>query len=268
MARGPPKHLKRINAPKNWMLDKLGGVYATRPRPGPHKLLECLPLISIIRNRLKYATTYPESFLVLKQRFLKVDGKVRTDPKFPVGFMDVITIEKTGDKFRIMYDTKGRFTLVKISEAESGFKLCRVKNVMYAPNRTPFLSTHDGRTIRFPDPNIRINDTVVVDTASGKIKEWVRFRPGAVVMITGGANTGRIGEIVSRERHPGSFDIVRVKDAADNKFATRIGNCFVIGAGATTPLVTLPRQKGIKTSLVVDRERKLAEMAKRKKGKH
>ena len=25
MARGPKKHLKRLNAPKNWMLDKLTG---------------------------------------------------------------------------------------------------------------------------------------------------------------------------------------------------------------------------------------------------
>jgi small subunit ribosomal protein S4e len=223
----------------------------------------------IIRNRLKYAATFKESMLITKQRLIKVDGKHRTDPKFPVGFMDTITIDKTGDKYRMLYDAKGRFQLHKISEAETQIKLCKVKNVSYAPNRTPFLSTHDGRTIRFPDPNVRINDTIVVDQASGKIKEWVRFKPGALVMITGGANTGRIGEIVNRERHPGSFDIIRVKDSADNKFATRIANCFVIGATATTPLVSLPKAKGIRTSLVVDREKKLADQIKqRKKGKH
>lgn len=27
MPRGPKKHLKRLNAPKHWMLDKLGGVF-------------------------------------------------------------------------------------------------------------------------------------------------------------------------------------------------------------------------------------------------
>jgi small subunit ribosomal protein S4e len=31
MARGPKKHQKRINAPKSWMMDKLNGIYATRP---------------------------------------------------------------------------------------------------------------------------------------------------------------------------------------------------------------------------------------------
>jgi ribosomal protein S4E len=27
MARGIKKHLKRLNAPRHWMLDKLGGVF-------------------------------------------------------------------------------------------------------------------------------------------------------------------------------------------------------------------------------------------------
>ena len=27
--RGPRKHLKRLNAPKHWMLDKLGGVFVS-----------------------------------------------------------------------------------------------------------------------------------------------------------------------------------------------------------------------------------------------
>ena len=31
MARGPKKHLKRVRAPKSWLMDKLGGVYTVRP---------------------------------------------------------------------------------------------------------------------------------------------------------------------------------------------------------------------------------------------
>lgn len=40
-------------------------------------------------------------------------------------------------------------------------------------------------------------------------------------MITSGRNLGRVGTIVSRERHAGSFDIVHVKDAVGHTFATR-----------------------------------------------
>merc|ERR1712232_1018324 len=84
MARGPKKHLKRLNAPKHWMLDKMGGVWAPRPSTGPHKLRECLPLILILRNRLKYALTKKEVQQILMQRLIKVDGKVRTDPNYPL----------------------------------------------------------------------------------------------------------------------------------------------------------------------------------------
>jgi small subunit ribosomal protein S4e len=57
MARGPKKHLKKINTPKSWLLSKMDGTYATRPSQGPHKLRECLPLSIII----KYA------FILLKE---------------------------------------------------------------------------------------------------------------------------------------------------------------------------------------------------------
>ena len=48
-------------------------------------------------------------------------------------------------------------------------------------------------------------------------------------MITQGHNVGRVGTVISRERHPGSFDIVHVKDANGHSFAPRLSNVFVIG---------------------------------------
>jgi hypothetical protein len=60
------------------------------------------------------------------QRLVKVDGKVRTDVNFPAGFMDVISIEKTEENFRLIYDVKGRFAVHRITDAEARYKLCRV----------------------------------------------------------------------------------------------------------------------------------------------
>ena len=57
MARGPKKHLKRINTPRSWLLSKMGGIYATRPNQGPHKLRECLPLCIIIKYLFIYVET-------------------------------------------------------------------------------------------------------------------------------------------------------------------------------------------------------------------
>jgi small subunit ribosomal protein S4e len=94
----------------------------------------------------------------------------------------------------------------------------------------PTVSTHDGRTIRYPDPLVKVNDTVQLDLETGRPTSFVKFDVGAQVMITGGRNTGRVGTIVHRERHLGGFDIVHVKDSMGHDFATRLGNCFAIGS--------------------------------------
>jgi small subunit ribosomal protein S4e len=237
------------------MLDKLSGVFAPKPSAGPHKTRECLPTIVFLRNRLKYALTYTEAKKICAQRLIKIDGKIRTDMTFPAGFMDVITIEKTNEFFRLIYDIKGRFAVHRISKEEAKvsfnwfasfflsqiniqqltqmfinllllllllkYKLCKVKKNLVGPKGVPMIVTHDGRTLRYPDPHIKVNDTVRLNIESNKIEDYIKFDSGNLVMITGGHNLGRVGVIQSRERHPGSFDIVHVKDAANNTFATR-----------------------------------------------
>ena len=128
---------------------------APKPSAGPHRMRECMPLIVMLRERLKYALTYHEVKMIVMQRLIKVDGKVRTDMFFPAGFMDVVQIEKTKENFRMMYDTKGRFAIHKVVKEEAAYKLCRVRKLVRGPKGTPYAITHDGRTLRYPDPAIK-----------------------------------------------------------------------------------------------------------------
>merc|ERR1712226_1432201 len=219
---------------------------------GPHKLRECLPLIVLLRERLKYALTYRECKMIVMQRLIKVDGKARTDMFYPAGFMDVVQIDKTKENFRMLYETKARFVLHKIVKEEASYKLCRVKKVMRGPKGVPYAITHDGRTIRYPDPDVKPNDTVRIDIATGKILDYVKFEPGNVAMISGGNNIGRVGVITHREKHPGSFEIVHCKDAVGHSYATRLSNVFVIGKG-NKPWISLPKGSGIKLSIIENR---------------
>jgi len=253
MARGPKKHLKRLNTPKHWMLSKMDGIWAPRPSQGPHKLRESLPLILILRNRLKYALTGKETKMICMEKHIKVDGRVRTDPNFPAGFMDVVEIPKSGDQFRLIFDTKGRYALHRISDEEKTFKLARVVKVELTKKKVPYLVTHDGRTIRYPDPAIKVNDTVKIEIASGKITDSMKFELGNLCMITKGRNTGRVGNVTNVEIHPGSFNIIQVRDASGNSFSTRQENVFIIGNNVNAA-VTLPKGKGIKLSILEERE--------------
>jgi len=238
------------------MLDKLSGKWAPKPNSGPHKLRESLPLIVLIRNRLKYALTKREVTMIVAQRLVKVDGKVRTDAHYPAGFMDVVSLEKTNETFRLLYDTKGKFALVPLDENESKFKICKVRSQSIGAKGIPFIVTTDGRTIRYPDPAIAVNDSIKLDITTGKITQIFKFEVGHTAMITGGRNIGRVGTVVARDRHEGGFDIVHVKDKTDNTFSTRIGNVFVVGDQKSA--VKLPSHQGIKQSVLEERTRRLA----------
>ena len=56
-----------------------------------------------------------------------------------------------------------------------------------------------------------MNDSIRLDINTNKIMDFIKFEAGNLCMVTGGRNTGRVGTIMHRERHPGSFDIVHVK---------------------------------------------------------
>lgn len=153
-----------------------------------------------LRNRLKLALTGREVTAIVKQRLIQVDGKVRTDDTYPLGFQDVVSIEKSGENFRILYDVKGRFTIHRISAEEASYKLLKVKKVQLGAKGVPYVVTHDGRTIRFPDPKIRVNDSIKFDFEQNKIVDILPFEAGNLVMVTGGRNMGRAGVIVHKER--------------------------------------------------------------------
>jgi len=111
-------------------------------------------------------------------------------------------------------------------------------------------------SIRYPDPKITVNDTVKIDLATGKITDFIEFDTGVIAMVTGGRNMGRVGVITHRERHDGGFNIVHIKDAVDNEFATRESNVFVIGR--EKPWISLPKGKGVKLSIAEERDRRRA----------
>ncbi|KAL1763581.1 40S ribosomal S4, X isoform, partial [Sigmodon hispidus] len=251
------KHLKRLASPRHWMLDKLTGLFVPRPSADPHRLQECLPLVIFLLNRLKYALTGDEVKKICMQRLIKVDGKVRTDVAYPAGFMDVIIIENSGENFCLVYDTKCRFAVHRITPEEAKYKLCKVRKVFVGTKGILHLVMHDVRTIRYPDPLIKVNDTVQISLDTGKITDAIKFDTGNLCMVTRGANLGPIGIITNRERHPGSFDVVRVKDANSNGFATRLSNIFVIGKG-NKPWISLPQGKGIRLTIAEVRDKRLA----------
>ena len=251
MARGPRKHLKRIRAPKSWLMDKMGGVFAVRPAEGPHALRESMPLQVVLRDKLHFARTGREVDVILHQRegLVQIDRKVRRNPKYPVGLMDVIDLPKVGAAYRVLYDVKGRFVFLKLKKAEAGFKLCRIEKKQVGANGVTYLVTHDGRTLRFASKEATINDTVKYNLESGEVGERYAMAVHNVAFIMNGSNRGRVGIITHIAHFDGNHDLVTLKDAKGHIFTTRISYVFVIGNGST-PVIALPKENGVKTSIL------------------
>jgi len=213
--------------------------------------------------------------MIAMRRAVQVDKKVRTDITFPAGFMDVVEIDQTDDRFRLLYDIKGKFALHRISKEETSYKLLRVQKISIGNKASvgrnplqkgimaaiPYMVTHDGRTIRYPDPVVKVNDTVKFDIVKNKVVGHYKFQPGQTAMITRGANVGRVGEIISTDKHPGSFEIVHLRDKKGHDFATRIANVFILGDGKDAA-VSLPKGKGVQLSIVEEREARQKKAAK------
>jgi small subunit ribosomal protein S4e len=168
--------------------------------------------------------------------------------------MDVLNVVKTSESFRLLYDEKGRFTLVKINDKEASFKLCKIVKKAVGPNKIPYIVTHDARTIRFPHPDINEGDTIKYDLEKNQILSWVSNEPGHLAYVTGGNNIGRVGTIMHVERHLGSFDIVHLRDSNGKTFATRSGNIFIIGNRKSE--ITLPANEGLYYGILEEKSRK------------
>ncbi len=214
MARGPKKHLKRIRAPKSWLMDKLTGTYTVRPSQGPHKLKESIPLQIILRDKFKLALNSTEVDIILHRRegLVHVDKKIRRNPKFPCGLMDVLDIPKLNSHWRVLYDVKGRFVFVKLKKKEAAFKLCRIQKKTIGPNKIAYLVTHDGRTLRFCDPDIEVNDTVKLNLEKNEIETFYKMKVDNLVFCTNGNNRGRVGTVLHISKFAGNYDLITVKD--------------------------------------------------------
>jgi len=198
-----------------------------------------------------------------KESQIKVDGKVRTDRGFPLGIMDVITIEKTKDRLRILYDNKGRFYLKSLEEEESKIKLLKVTQKALGENAHPYIVTHDARTIRFPNPEIKIGDTLRYDLESHKVLDVAPLEIHNIAYAIGGNNIGRVGIITNIEKHPGSVDIIHVKDTNGKVFATRSGNIFVIGKGKKS-WISLPPTQGLWLNALEEKQHRAAKTHQKK----
>ncbi|MEM2122045.1 MAG: 30S ribosomal protein S4e [Candidatus Bathyarchaeia archaeon] len=247
--KGESKHLKRLPSPGFWPIHVKVAKWVVKPSPGPHPRDMCIPLLLIVRDLLGYAKTGREARTIVSQGKIRVDGKVRRDYRYPVGLMDVVEIADLDKTYRILPIEGKGLSLIEIPREEAIYKLCRVEGKTTVKGGHVQLSLHDGRSllVNVNDPSkpvediYKVMDSLKISLPSQDLLSHLKFSEGCYVLITGGANLGKVGRIKrvikgTATRPPSAS--IEAKDGY--VFQTIMEYTFVIGV--EKPEITLPIQ--------------------------
>jgi small subunit ribosomal protein S4e len=237
---GERKVLKRLNTPKYLQIKRKHGKYFIRPIAGPHPSRSCLPLLHIVRDLLNIADNYREAKKLITRGYFKVDGKVVKNIKFPVGLMDVLTIEKMNKSYRVLPSSFHQFILHEISGEEQNYKLCRIKNKTWIKGGQLQLNLHDGRNllVNVQDPrnpkedSYKVMDVIKISIPDQMILKTIRFKTGSMAIIIAGRikDIGRVGKITNILKRFGPFaSTVALKQETGYETETLYDYAFVIG---------------------------------------
>lgn len=228
---GSRKHLKRFKAPKTWPIHPKEDTWTVKPAPGTHAIEDALSLTLVIRDVLGLADNSREAKRIINSGNVLVDGRVIKDYKFPVGFMDIIEIPKTGEAYRILLDNKGRLQLKAIDDSTT--KLCKIINKTTIKGGKTQLNLHDGKNIIVEEDTFSSGDVISVKIEDNEIVDTFKLEEGATVLVTGGKHTGELGTvseiIINESSKPNT---ILIENKQKDIFLTLKDYAFVVGTDA------------------------------------
>ena len=210
--------------------------WVVSPRPGPHKKFESIPLLIIIRDFLKLADTRRYVERILKTKEVLVDGKPRTDHKFPVGLFDVVEIPKIGKQYRVV-PTHSGLNLIEIAKKDASLKLCRINEMTIIKGGKRQINLHDGRNILIKEDETKkvkgnvykTGDSLLIELPNQKIVDHLKMEKGMLGLIVGGQNMGETATIkeiiIARSREPNKV----LCEKGGKKFEAIKDLVFVVG---------------------------------------
>ncbi|MFW5865600.1 MAG: 30S ribosomal protein S4e [Nanoarchaeota archaeon] len=226
------QHLKRLSSPKTWPLAKKSLSFVARSNPGAHKFDMQVPLLVALRDMLGVVDNKKQANYILHNKECLVDGKEAHDVKRPVGFMDVISLKKSGQHFRMLINKKNKLHLVPIDEKEASKKIVRIVNKTTLKKGILQLNTLDGRCVRVDQASeYTVGDSLIINLPDQSIVDSLPLKKGMVVLLVDGSHVGEIGTVELIED-----SVVTVK-TEDLTFRTK--KTYAVVVGKTKPMISM-----------------------------
>ncbi len=228
-SHGRKRHLKRLAKPAIIPISNKGTRYLKKHSPGAHKQLESETALMLLRDILKTVESTKEAKQLLKENQVLVDGKPAKDLAIPIGLMDIVSIPKLSQNFRII-NAKGKLFAQSISADEAKVKLCKVANKTIISKGKVQLNLHDGRNclIEKEEDRFKAGDTVKISIPSQKLSGFSKLEKGAHCYVYRGKHAGAIATLVELKERAGSRPTEAVLSKGGEEFITLKDYLFVV----------------------------------------
>ncbi len=225
-------HLKRLSSPRTWPIKRKGITFITRPHPGPHPIELQLPITVLLRDLLGVVQTKKELKYILHKKDCLVDGKVCHDDKRPVGLLDVVSLPKVNQNYRVSINKKNKLVAISIPDKESKTKICKLVKKSSLPKKLFHLGTHDGRSFRVEDAKkYSVGDSIVISLPDQKIVDHLPLTKDATILLWKGSLVGKLGTVADIQGDHISINVGKESFKTQKEFA--------IVVGKTKPLITV-----------------------------
>ncbi|MDI6883640.1 MAG: 30S ribosomal protein S4e [Hadesarchaea archaeon] len=236
--KGGSRHLKRYAASRALKLPRKSFTWTTKAASGPHPSKGAIPLRLLLRDYLSVGHKGRVIDNILSKGNVLVDGKVRREPKFPVGIMDVVQLPALGRSYRVLLDHRKRLIASEINQSEASVKLCEVARKQIVRGGKVQLTFHDGKTLVGDLNEFKPRDVAKLALPDLKVLERFPFEVGAMALITGGTNVGKIGRISEIKRITSAQPNIVILKTDGEELQAPEDYVFVVGK--KKPSITLP----------------------------
>ncbi len=225
--KGGSGHVKRLAASRYLKINRKASKFVTKPNPGRHSLDSSIALITFLKEKLMNLNA-KEAKKAIASGFVYVNGNVVKDPKFPIGFGDVVYIKPEDSYYRITVGKYGVFSFEKISKEDSEKSTMKVVGKYTSKGGKIMLKLHDG-SIMEGSKDVKVNDSVIL--SKGKIEKVLKFEQGAHCMVYKGIHAPETGKISKITKGDMLMDAkVEIKPEKGESFETVVDNIIVVGA--------------------------------------
>ena len=234
--KGGRNKMKRLAAPRSWDIPRKSNRFVFKPLPGPHSIAAAYPLGVVVRDMASMADLSKELKFMLKSGKVRVDGKERRTPRFPVGLFNVVSVPLEGVDYRLVPSTKG-LALAKVSPDEARMKLCSVNTKTKVKGGHIQYGLHDGRSVLDDGLNLSPGDAVLIEVPSQKVIGKAKLAKGSLGLVLTGDRAGQLGKIA--EVKEGTISREKMVKISLPSGEAEIPSRIVFPVGDDRPLITV-----------------------------